>query len=500
MLEYGHIKIALLEDNPADCRLLQEILSEVSDFTTAIEPFGKLGDFLKVFTHQDFDILLLDLGLPDSQGEDTVRAVAELKPHYPIVVLTGLDDKRLGMQTITWGADDFILKSTQDPEFLSHVIRYAIERKKVQSQIAFSLEVMNVINRCSGMEECIKEVLRLIQGFTKAEAIGIRLKEGDDYPYYLYNGFSDEFLASENTLIVNKSPGFNELSGSSDLQLDCLCGYIINGKEIQPNTHFTAGGSFVTQCLSELVSKKALAALNLPTRGVCCANGYESLAIIPIKNQSHNYGTIQLNDTNRNQFSKSLIEVMEGVGVSMGLAISKIKAKEKLNESEGQLRFILENTQAGIFMIKDDDHTILYANSVALKLLDRTNEDVIGKPCHEFICPNQKGVCPIRDQGKTIHNTECALLVRGGGAIPILKTASVFIFNNQRVYLETFIDITVRKHAQENLQEQLKVLQRWQRVTINREERIQQLKREVNQLLLDADQPIRYPSQNGNSD
>ncbi len=124
------VRALVVEDDPTDALLLHEALKRVpraSFTTTRVET---LEDALARLATTDFDIVLLDLGLPDSQGPDTLTRLCEHQPQVPVVVLTGLDDEAVGISAMQLGAQDYLVKGNSPPPLLGRSIRYAIERHR----------------------------------------------------------------------------------------------------------------------------------------------------------------------------------------------------------------------------------------------------------------------------------------------------------------------------------------------------------------------------------
>lgn len=123
------IKILLIEDNPGDVRLIREMLSDAELFNCVLECTARLSSGLEYLAGKPADIVLLDLGLPDSQGLDTLAKVCSQVPGIPVVVLTGMDDEGLALEAVRQGAQDYLLKGAINGRALWRVITYAIERK-----------------------------------------------------------------------------------------------------------------------------------------------------------------------------------------------------------------------------------------------------------------------------------------------------------------------------------------------------------------------------------
>ncbi|MCU0532784.1 MAG: PAS domain S-box protein [Hydrococcus sp. Prado102] len=128
----GHIKILLVEDNPGDVLLLKEFLRDANSTQFELTPVECLKEALQFLEEQSFDIVLLDLSLPDSQGLETFVEIDRIAPLIPIVVLTGLDDETVAIRAMQEGAQDYLVKGQVDGNLLGRAIRYAIERKQAQ--------------------------------------------------------------------------------------------------------------------------------------------------------------------------------------------------------------------------------------------------------------------------------------------------------------------------------------------------------------------------------
>ncbi len=133
------VKVLLVEDNPGDRRLLEEMLVQQGGDRFVLECADQLSRTLERLQHQAFDLVLLDLGLPDSQGLDTLRKTLAGANSIPVVVLTGMEDELIGVQAVRAGAQDYLVKGKFTGDTLERSMRYAVERKKVLVQLEQSL-------------------------------------------------------------------------------------------------------------------------------------------------------------------------------------------------------------------------------------------------------------------------------------------------------------------------------------------------------------------------
>ncbi len=128
------MRILLIEDNPGDVRLVREVLKEAGgNFTITVEE--KLGLGLKFLASQEIDVVLLDLGLPDSRGLETLTKVRTQFPSLPVVIMTGSGDEALGVQAVQLGAQDYLVKGQIESGLLRRALLYAIERKKADEAL-----------------------------------------------------------------------------------------------------------------------------------------------------------------------------------------------------------------------------------------------------------------------------------------------------------------------------------------------------------------------------
>src|ERR1700731_3001636 len=139
------IKVLLLvEDNPADVRLLREMFREQSSHRTELTQVETMGQAEKNLAGGAVDIILLDLGLPDAQGLESIRRARAVAPHVPVVVLTALDDESMAAQALQAGVQDYLIKGQIDARGLLRALRYAVERKSMQEELFQEKELAQV--------------------------------------------------------------------------------------------------------------------------------------------------------------------------------------------------------------------------------------------------------------------------------------------------------------------------------------------------------------------
>ena len=173
------LRILLVEDNPGDVRLLGEMFSTERVGSYEITHLPRLGLALNHLAQGGVDIILLDLGLPDGKGIDTVRRVRKLAPQVPLIVLTGQDDDATVAQAMLEGAQDYLVKGQVETRALPRALRHAIERFRMQARAALANQelerrVQEKDLMLSEIHHRVKNSLQVVSSLLRLEAGRIR--------------------------------------------------------------------------------------------------------------------------------------------------------------------------------------------------------------------------------------------------------------------------------------------------------------------------------------
>jgi signal transduction histidine kinase len=128
------LQVLLVEDNAGDARLLHEMFRKEKAGSFVLTHILRMKDAVARLEKGGVDICLLDMGLPDGHGLDTVRRAQAAAPHVPVIVLTGLDDEELAAQAMKEGAQDYLIKGQIESRALPRALRHAIERHRMQEE------------------------------------------------------------------------------------------------------------------------------------------------------------------------------------------------------------------------------------------------------------------------------------------------------------------------------------------------------------------------------
>jgi len=146
-MEEPRIKVLLIEDNPGDARLIEEALAERGEGAFRLRWVDDLAEGLDCLDDQPPDVVLLDLSLPGTDGLDTLASVLDRNADVPIIVLTVTSDESLAVEAVRRGAQDYLVKGQADGALLRRAVRYAIERKETQAELARANARLEAANR-----------------------------------------------------------------------------------------------------------------------------------------------------------------------------------------------------------------------------------------------------------------------------------------------------------------------------------------------------------------
>ncbi len=208
------------------------------------------------------------------------------------------------------------------------------ERKKSEAEREIMINFLKITNSTNNTSDLIRATTDFFQKQSDCQAVGIRLKEDDDFPYYETRGFPPEHVELENKLCRKDDSGFIIRDFKGDPIIECMCGNVICGRFDPAKKFFTKKGSFWANDTTRLLATTTDKDRQTKTRNRCNGEGYESVALIALRVGNHRLGLLQLNDKRKNMFTLEKIEMWERIADNLALGLSKTIAEESLCKHE----------------------------------------------------------------------------------------------------------------------------------------------------------------------
>ena len=277
-----------------------------------------------------------------------------------------------------------------------------LEQQEREIEVAF----LSLVNESKRTAELIHSAVSFFRERFGLEAVGVRLQDGNSYPYFETSGFPEEFVRIENSLYARNEVGQPICDNAGNPIQECMCGSVICGRYDPSKPFFTVRGSFWTNSTTELLTVTTDADRQARMRNRCNGEGYESVALIALSVSEECMGLLQLNDTRKGQFSLEAITLWERLAGYLAVALAKArveeflleayetlliqsekleaqseelqKANEALRESETHFRALAENSP-DIIIRFDRQYRHVYANPAAVESYDIPLDEIIGK-------------------------------------------------------------------------------------------------------------------------
>ncbi|WP_370574524.1 PAS domain S-box protein, partial [Methanomethylovorans sp.] len=345
-----------------------------------------------------------------------------------------------------------------DRNIVATVFQDITDSKLKETYSEMDREILQILNEPRPLNNSIQLVLSALKMRVGVDAAGIRLKEGDDYPYIAHEGFSDDFLMAENSLAVHEKDGCLCRDRNGNVRLECTCGLVISGNTDPSNPLFTHGGSCWTSDSFPLLELPPDNDVRLHPRNECIHQGYASVALVPIRTKDRIVGLLQLNDRRKRVFSLAAIEQLEGIAAHIGEALMRNRAEEALRESEDKYRLLSDVTFEGI--IVHDNGIALEVNEALSRITGYAQDELLGNNVLPMLI-HPDDVDFVRQQmAKGIAKPyEVRCLRKDGSIVPVEIEAYDIMHSGQPVRVAAVRDITERKQAEKALREKSEELE-----------------------------------------
>ena len=256
-------------------------------------------------------------------------------------------------------------------------------RKQAEEYQSLVSQVLGLLNQSGKKIDVIRDILLVIKKSTGVEAVGIRLKEGEDFPYYETNGFPGDFVEAERYLCAIDQAGELIRDSEGNPCLECMCGNVICGRTDPKFPFFTRGGSFYTNSTTDLLLSTTEEDRQARTRDRCHGEGYESVALIPLCAGGKIIGLLQLNDSRRGIFTSEMVAFLEEIGDSIGIAVDHKNVEQELARHREHLEELVNEKTSQL----EEKTMELERANIRLQELDRLKSLFIASMSHELRTP-----------------------------------------------------------------------------------------------------------------
>jgi two-component system cell cycle sensor histidine kinase/response regulator CckA len=329
------------------------------------------------------------------------------------------------------------------------------------------IDLLRLLNSDTDLHELIRDVTTLLREWSGCEAVGVRLRDGGDFPYFETKGLPAKFVELESRLCAIDLDGQLKRDSRGNPVLECMCGNVLCGRFDPRKPFFTTQGSFWTNSTSRLLSSTIETDRLSRTRNRCHGEGYESVALVPLRSRNRTLGLLQFNDRREGRFSPGRVELLERVAANLAMALEQRLMQRSLSESEEKYRLLFQNMTQGAFR-RQADGALVDANPAALRMFGLTREEFLGRTSEnvewDVICedgqplPGQQHPSMVAlATGKPVLGQVVGVRSQQSGERVWVEINAIPEFRNgeKRPYqvMVTLHDVTERRRAEQELRE-----------------------------------------------
>jgi len=462
------IRVLLIEDDPDDVFLLKESLAEVSAVKVKLACADRLSNGLIQLAEQSYDVILLDLNLPDSRGLETLNSIIEEFPKIPVVVLSGLVDDFTTLEAVRQGAQDYLVKGDANGIMIAHVLRYAIERKRAEHEIwqkTEDLTLINTLNEAVNRGESFDVVLDVLAKETK------RLFSCHGAAVYLLSSNERNLIMPQLTLPPLLVKEIEQLMGRPIPQIQIPLKDGSYFKNIIQNCEgkITSDTQDIQQHMLEFSEIVDLPAMARKAVQKCIPQIYKLLDIksiitIPLVSNGKTIGLLDISSPHL--FIDDDLKRIQNISGQITALILRKRAEEALQESEQRLRSLFETMAEGVTLVAPDGQ-IVQANHAAEQILGLRRSEIENRdyidPAWEVVHPDETPMPQEEMAGpramkerRPVKNMEMGVK-RPDGTLSWINVSTTPLMD-QEGRLDgvvcTFGDITERKRAEERIRQE----------------------------------------------
>ncbi|MBY0547910.1 MAG: PAS domain S-box protein [Candidatus Obscuribacterales bacterium] len=419
------VKILLVEDSPSDAFLVRTTLTKASEEfqVECVETLEDCLDKLQSKGKSATDIILLDLGLPDSLGLGGLLQILAQAKNVPTIVLTGRDDQELALQALNLGAEDYIVKGAFDSDSLCRALIYAIRRKRTQARLEIQLKMTKIFSEVESSEECIQLSLSAVCDWLNCDA-GVFWTTED-------NGQRIKCKALY-TRGNTSMPAFERATLESCFAV---------GQDIPG----------IVWASQECIFVQSLESANFSRSSVAVNSKLMSIVACPVRFREQVAGVLEFYSTSDAQPDEDdMQQLSRGVGSQLGQYI----ARKQVEQSQTFLAAIVRDCEDPIIG-KNTDNVITSWNLAAERLYGYSPEDAIGRPIAITVPPELLPELAVINatiaSGRSLKNHETIRVRKDGERINVSVTISPICDSSGKIIGASSIvrDITRQKRLEQ---------------------------------------------------
>ena len=330
--------------------------------------------------------------------------------------------------------------------------------KEVEEERELTVRFMLLLNDPSSLHDLMQATTLLLKEWTGYEAIGIRLRSGDEFPYFEASGFPPAFLEKENHLCAYDQNGELLRDSNGNPQLECMCGNILCRRFDPDKPFFTSRGSFWSNNTTLLLATSTEVDRQARTRNRCNSEGYESVALIPLRVGNQVFGVLQFNDHRPDRFTPALMGLYENLAESLSIALSQRLAQEALREASTFSQSLIDSMPDG-FSVLDCNGVHLQVNDALCRMTGFSREELLGTGVpHPYWPPEGvPGILAALEQIRqdTAGSFDLTFMRNNGEHFSVIFSPFAVRNTADKIvsYAATVKDITERKQAEQQLLE-----------------------------------------------
>ncbi len=330
------IQVLLVEDSPTDALLVREELEQARGVGFAVVHVEQLRNALEQLKAAHFDVVLLDLGLPDSDGLATFAELDRAKSGVPVIILSGRDDEQMAVVAVQAGAQDYLVKRSGDETGLVRAIRYAIERWRAKETISAHAHQQQMVSTLGQHALAGADINALFDETVAqlAQTLGTEfcsvlelLSDGDQFHLRAAVGWPDGLAAAA---IVSASP-------VTQAGFTCLSGGPVIVEDLDAETRFRGSTLLID-------------------------HGIVSGMTVVIRGRHKPWGVLGAHTRRRRAFTPHEVTFLQTIAHVLGEAIERKVAEAALHESDARFHQVVENIPEALWIYEPESRRVVYVS------------------------------------------------------------------------------------------------------------------------------------------